>query len=83
MFGLTVQLALRVALVWALGMVLAVAVRALFPESAGVTFPVRPGGLFVSYSRMGFWTCMFGPVIVTGLIVFRAMLADIGASSLS
>jgi uncharacterized membrane protein len=81
MLGQTIQLALRVAIVWALGMVLAVGVSALLPESSGIPIPARQGDLFVSYSRMGFWTCMFGPVIVTGLIVFRAMMADIGLQS--
>jgi hypothetical protein len=77
----TVQLALRIAIVWAAGMVLAVAVGALLPSGAGITLTGRQSTLFVPFSRMGFWTCMLGPVVVTGLIVVRAMLADVGWNS--
>jgi hypothetical protein len=31
---------------------------------------------------MGFWTCLLAAVTVTGLVVIRAMLADVGWQSL-
>jgi hypothetical protein len=81
MFATTVQLALRIAIVWAAGMILAVAVGAALPEKAGFTFTNSKATLFVSYSRAGFWTCVLAALVVTGLVVFRAILADIGWSS--
>ncbi|MGB6690232.1 MAG: hypothetical protein WBE76_20555 [Terracidiphilus sp.] len=81
MFATTVQLALRIAIVWAAGMVLAVAVGAVLPDKAGFTFTNSKTTLFVSYSRTGFWTCVVAALVVTGLVVFRAILADIGWSS--
>jgi hypothetical protein len=77
----TVRLALRIAIVWAAGMVLAVAVGAVLPDKAGFTITGRQNTLFISFSRVGFWTCVIAAVIVTGLVVFRAILADIGWSS--
>jgi hypothetical protein len=74
----TIQLALRIAIVWSAGMVLAVLVGAVLPDKAGFNIAGRQGNLFVSFSRVGFWTCVIAALIVTGLVVFRAILADIG-----
>ena len=73
----TVRLAFQIALVWAGGFVLAVVVRAILPDGAGITLPTD-GELFVPYSRIGFWTCLLAALTVTALVVFRAMLADFG-----
>lgn len=78
----TIQLALRIAIVWAGGMILAVAVGAVLPEKAGFNIAGKQGNLFVSFSRVGFWTCVIAALIVTGLVVFRAILADIGLGSM-
>ncbi len=51
-----VRLAFRIAFVWAAGFVLAVAVHALLPGKAGVTFPFRHSPVFEPFNRMGFWT---------------------------
>jgi hypothetical protein len=77
----TVQLAIRIAIVWAAGMTLAVAVGAMMPERMGLTLYGRQTTLFVPFSRMGFWTCIVAALTVTALVVFRAMLADIGWNS--
>jgi hypothetical protein len=74
----TVQLAFRIALVWAAGFLLAVAVRALLPDKIGVNLFGSNGPVFVPYSRMGFWTCLLAAVTVTALVVIRAMLVDFG-----
>ncbi len=74
----TVQLALRIAIVWVAGMVLAVAVRALLPGGMGVTLAGRHGTLFIPFSRLGFWTCVLAMLTVTALVVVRAMLLDLG-----
>ena len=74
----TVQLAFRIALVWAGGFVLAVAVQALLPEHVGLTFTGAKSTVFVSYSRMGFWTCLLAALTVTALVVIQAMLVDFG-----
>jgi hypothetical protein len=81
MFATTVQLALRVAIVWAAGMILAVAVGAVLPDKAGINLTGRQGTLFIPFSRVGFWTCVLAALVVTGLVVFRAILADVGWSS--
>jgi hypothetical protein len=77
----TIALALRVAIVWAAGMVLAVGVQALLPKASGITLYGKQSTLFVSFSRMGFWTCLLATVTVTALIVIRAMLQDVGWQS--
>jgi hypothetical protein len=77
----TVQLAFRIAFVWAGGFLLAVAVRALLPDQLGFTIAGRQGALFVPFSRIGFWTCMWAAVTVTILVVIRAMTADISSGS--
>ncbi|HEU5351314.1 MAG TPA: hypothetical protein VFU55_06925 [Terracidiphilus sp.] len=77
----TFQLAIRIALVWAAGFVVAIAVRALLPSAAGITLTGHENTLFVPFNRIGFWTCLFAAVTVTALVVGRAMLADIGWGS--
>jgi hypothetical protein len=81
MLAETVQLGLRIAIVWAAGILLAVAVGAVLPDKAGFNFTGKQNTLFVSFSRVGFWTCVIAALIVTGLVVFRAILADIGWNS--
>jgi hypothetical protein len=74
----TIQLAFRIAIVWAAGILLAVAVAALLPDKLGFTLTGKETTLFVPFSRAGFWTCVLGALIVTVLVVFRAIRADIG-----
>jgi hypothetical protein len=78
MLALTVDLAMRIAIVWAAGILLAVAVSAILPVKAGLSFAGKQTTIFLSYSRAGFWTCILAALTVTGLIVFRAIAADIG-----
>jgi hypothetical protein len=78
MLGETILLAFRIALVWAAGILLAVAVAALLPGKLGFTLIGKETTLFVPFSRVGFWTCVLGALIVTALIVFRAIRAEIG-----
>ena len=77
----TFQLAFRIAIVWAAGFLLAVAVRALLPDQSGFTLTGQHGTLFIPYSRVGFWTCLLAALTVTALVVGRALLADIGWSN--
>ncbi len=79
----TVQLGFRIAIVWTAGFLLAVAVNALLPDKAGLTLPGSEATLFVTFNRIGFWTCLLAAVTVTALVVVRAMLADIGWRSLN
>jgi hypothetical protein len=81
MMAQTVQLAFRIAFVWTAGILLAVAVRAILPDQLGFTFAGKQSSLFVPFSRVGFWTCILAAVTVTILVVFRAMLGDIGIRS--
>ena len=74
----TIHLAFRIAIVWALGFLLAVVVRALLPDQSGFSFAGHQGTLFLPYSRVGFWTCLLAALTVTALVVGRAMLADLG-----
>jgi hypothetical protein len=78
MMNITLQLSFRIALVWAAGFLIAVAVEALLPDQAGFTLTGHQSTLFIPFSRMGFWTCVLAALIVTVLVVGRAMLADIG-----
>lgn len=78
----TIQLAFRIAIVWAAGFLLAVAVRALMPDQTGLTLTGHQGTLFIPFSRIGFWICLLAALTVTALVVGRAMLADIGWNSL-
>ncbi len=74
----TLELAFRIAIVWAGGILIAVAVNAILPDQVGLTLYGKQSTLFVPFSRIGFWTCIIAAVVVTVLVVFRAMLADIG-----
>jgi hypothetical protein len=75
---LSLQLSFRIALVWAAGFLIAVGVKAILPDGAGINLTGKESALFIPFSRMGFWTCVFAALIVTALVVGRAMLADIG-----
>jgi hypothetical protein len=77
----TVQLAFRLAFVWAGGFLLAVLVRAMLPDQVGVTIAAKQGPIFLSFSRIGFWTCVWAAVTVTVLVVIRSMVGDFGSSS--
>ena len=81
MIAQTVQLAFRIAFVWAGGFLLAVAVRAALPDQMGFTIAGRQGPLFIPFSRVGFWTCMWAALTVTVLVVIRAMMGDITSGS--
>jgi len=83
MIAQTVQLAFRIAFVWAGGFLLAVAVRALLPEQLGFTIAGKQGPLFIAFNRVGFWTCMWAAATVTVLVVIRAMIEDIGTGSVT
>jgi hypothetical protein len=78
LFAQTLRLAFRIAIVWAGGFVLAVAVRALLPDQVGLSFTGKQSTSMVSFSRIGFWTCILAALTVTALVVIRAMLADFG-----
>jgi hypothetical protein len=76
--ALTFQLAFRIALVWAAGILLAVAVRALLPGEAGLTFTSVKTTLFVPYNRIGYFACLLASLTGTGLVVLRAMQLEFG-----
>jgi hypothetical protein len=76
----TLQLAFRIAFVWAAGFLIAVAVRATLPDKSGITFPTRDP-LFVPFNRLGFWTCVLAALTVTCMVVIRAMVLDIRSVS--
>lgn len=78
----TLQLAFRIALVWTGGFLLAVAVNALLPDKVGLTLYGRASAMLVPFNRIGFWTCLLAAVTVTGLVILRAMAADLGSHSL-
>ena len=80
-FALTLQIAYRIAIVWTGGFILATIVRALLPDSVGLHLASGQSHVLVPFSRMGFWTCLLAAVIVTALVVIRAMLADFGVRS--
>ncbi len=81
MMAQTLQLAFRIAFVWALGFVLAAAVHAILPDQSGLTFSGKQATVFLPYSRIGFWTCMLAALTVTGLVVFRAMFSDFSSTT--
>jgi hypothetical protein len=81
MIAQTVQLAFRIAFVWAGGFLLAVAVRAMLPDQVGFTIAAKQGPLFIPFSRIGFWTCLWAALTVTVLVVIRAMMGDITSGS--
>ena len=78
----TIQLAFRIAIVWAGGMLLAVAVSAVLPDKIGFNIAGKQGALLIPFSRVGFWTCILAAFVVTGIVVFRAIAADIGWTTL-
>jgi hypothetical protein len=47
----------------------------------GFTFTEAQSTHFVSFSRLGFWTCLLAALTVTGLVVLRAMISDLGTGS--
>ena len=74
----TLRLALRIAIVWAGGFVIAVAMRALLPDEAGFRLTDSQATRFIPYSRVAFWTCLLAALTVTALVVLRSMLVDLG-----
>ena len=78
LFAFTLRLALRVAMVWAGGFLLAVAVRALLPDDLALTLGGNRPILHLPYSRIGFWTCLLAALTVSAMIVVRTMLVDLG-----
>jgi len=78
----TLQLGFRIAIVWTAGFLLAVAVNALLPDKIGLTLYGRDTALMVPFNRIGFWTCLLAAVTVTALVVFRAMMVDLGLRSI-
>jgi hypothetical protein len=82
MMAQTLQLAFRIAFVWAGGFLLAVTVRALLPDQSGLTFTGKQATVFLPYARIGFWTCILAALTVTGLVVWRAMFADFSMTML-
>jgi hypothetical protein len=78
LFAQTLRLALRIAIVWAGGFVIAVAMRALVPDEAGFTLADGQSTRFISYSRIAFWTCLLAALTVSGLVVLRSMIVDLG-----
>lgn len=81
MMAQTLQLAFRIAFVWAGGFLLAVIVRAILPDQSGLTFTGKQATVFLPYARIGFWTCLLAALTVTGLVVWRAMYADFSATT--
>ncbi|SPE24009.1 hypothetical protein SBA5_410051 [Candidatus Sulfotelmatomonas gaucii] len=77
-FGFTLRLALRIALVWAGGFVLAVVIRALLPDDLVLNFSGIRLDLHLPYSRIGFWTCLLAALTVSAMVVIRTMLLDLG-----
>jgi hypothetical protein len=77
MLALTLQLGFRIAIAWAGGFLLAVAVRALLPDQFGFTVAGKQGAFFIPFSRIGFWTCIWAAVTVTIWVVVRSMMGDI------
>ena len=82
MMAQTLQLAFRIAFVWAGGFLLAVLVRALLPDQSGLTFRSKQATVFLPYAHIGFWTCLLAALTVTGLVVCRAMFADFNGTAL-
>jgi hypothetical protein len=74
----TIMLAFRIAIVWAGGFLLAVSIRSALPDKLVISFYLGDHTVLVPYARASFWTCLLAAVVVTGLVVIRAMLADFG-----
>jgi hypothetical protein len=79
----TIQLAFRIALVWAMGFLIAAAVRALLPGTGGVSWPTATGSIFLAYRKVAYWTCILATLTVTVLVVVRAILADFGPGTVN
>lgn len=73
----TLQLAFRIALIWAAGFLLAVVVRALLPDKLGIPLGDGSTNLILPYSRIGFWTCLLAALTVSAAVVIRAMIVDL------
>jgi len=78
LFALSIRLALRIALVWAGGLLFAVAARALLPDKDGFTFTSPQSTRFLPYSQVGFWTCVLAALTVSAMVVIRTMIVDLG-----
>lgn len=78
LFAQTLRLAFRIALVWAGGFAIAVAVRTILPDGAGFTFTSPQTTRFIPYSRVGFWTCLLAALAASAVAVVREMLVDFG-----
>ncbi len=74
--GQTLQLAFKIAFVWAAGFLIAVAVRAALPEKMEIPLGDGRNPLLFPLSRLGFWTCILAALTVTCMIVIRAIIAD-------
>lgn len=77
----TLQLGFRIAFVWALGLLLAVAVRAMLPDQLGFNLTAKATTYFLPFNRVGFWTCIWAAVTVTVLVVVRAMIGDLASAA--
>lgn len=73
----TLQLAFRIAFVWAAGFLIAVVVRSVLPERVEIPLGSGRNALIFPFSRLGFWTCILAALTVTCMIVIRAMIVDI------
>ena len=73
----TLQLAFRIAFVWAAGFLIAVVVRSVLPEKVEIPLGSERSALIFPFSRLGFWTCILAALTVTCMIVIRAMIIDI------
>jgi hypothetical protein len=77
----TLRLAFRIAIVWAGGFLFAVALRAFLPDGAGFSITSPRSAHFLSYSRIGFWICLLAALTVSGMVVIRTMLVDLGLAA--
>ena len=74
----TVQLAFRLAVVWAGGFILAAMARVFLPDENGLTFTGKHTTFLVPYNRIAFWTCLLAALTVSAMVVLRTMLVDLG-----
>ena len=63
---------------WALGLLLAVAVCTLLPDPVRVTPAATQGSPFIPRRRIGFLTCLLAALSVRERVGFRAPSADAG-----
>ena len=78
LFALTLQLAFRLAIVWAGGFLFAVLMRAALPEGWGLTVTSPQNTVLIPYCRLAFWTCLLAALTVSAMVVVRGMLVDLG-----